>query len=846
LTFQRLEALSKAHRSFAARFSMMTLALKLDGLTCASCVARAETALRDLSSVDDATVNLATGTAQVTGDHIDPDAVIATLKTAGYPALTETVDLNIDAMSCASCIGRVERQITGQPGVLGAEVNLATQQGKVTALAGSGGVEAAIAALTQAGYPARRAAPATDRETARDGEAMTLRRAALIAGLLTLPVFILEMGSHMIPAFHHWVMANLGMQTSRVIQFILTTAVLAGPGRVFLSRGFPALFKGTPDMNSLVAIGTSAAWSFSVVATFAPSLLPEGGNAVYFEAAAVIVTLILLGRWLEARAKGKTGAAIARLVQLAPKSAEVERDGVVSSIPLDQILTGDVIHIRPGERIAVDGTVTDGKSFIDESMITGEPVPVAKGPGDTVIGGTINGRGALRFTATKVGRDTMLSQIIRMVEEAQGARLPIQALVNQVTAWFVPAVLVVAAITVAVWLIFGPSLGAALVAAVAVLIIACPCAMGLATPTSIMVGTGRAAELGVLFRKGDALQSLSQVSIVAFDKTGTLTLGRPELTTFETAEGLDADTVLARVAAVEALSEHPIAAALTRAARDSGMTLPEVTGFEAVTGMGVTADVAGHAILIGADRLMARSGIETGALAKVAGRIAAEGQTPIFVALDGAIAAVLGVSDPVKPGAAHAIAALHEMGIKTAMITGDTAQTARSIAARLGIDHVVAGVMPQGKVTALNALRGDGQRLAFVGDGINDAPALAHADVGIAMGTGTDVAIDAADVVLTSGALDAVGRAFAISRATMRNIRQNLGWAFGYNTLLIPVAAGVFYPLWGLLLSPALAAAAMALSSVAVVTNALRLRHAAGADATGALPNPVPNLQSAT
>ncbi|MCE8006020.1 heavy metal translocating P-type ATPase [Aestuariivita sp.] len=824
----------------------MTLALKLDGLTCASCVARAETALRDLSSVDDATVNLATGTAQVTGDHIDPDAVIATLKTAGYPALTETVDLNIDAMSCASCIGRVERQITGQPGVLGAEVNLATQQGKVTALAGSGGVEAAIAALTQAGYPARRAAPATDRETARDGEAMTLRRAALIAGLLTLPVFILEMGSHMIPAFHHWVMANLGMQTSRVIQFILTTAVLAGPGRVFLSRGFPALFKGTPDMNSLVAIGTSAAWSFSVVATFAPSLLPEGGNAVYFEAAAVIVTLILLGRWLEARAKGKTGAAIARLVQLAPKSAEVERDGVVSSIPLDQILTGDVIHIRPGERIAVDGTVTDGKSFIDESMITGEPVPVAKGPGDTVIGGTINGRGALRFTATKVGRDTMLSQIIRMVEEAQGARLPIQALVNQVTAWFVPAVLVVAAITVAVWLIFGPSLGAALVAAVAVLIIACPCAMGLATPTSIMVGTGRAAELGVLFRKGDALQSLSQVSIVAFDKTGTLTLGRPELTTFETAEGLDADTVLARVAAVEALSEHPIAAALTRAARDSGMTLPEVTGFEAVTGMGVTADVAGHAILIGADRLMARSGIETGALAKVAGRIAAEGQTPIFVALDGAIAAVLGVSDPVKPGAAHAIAALHEMGIKTAMITGDTAQTARSIAARLGIDHVVAGVMPQGKVTALNALRGDGQRLAFVGDGINDAPALAHADVGIAMGTGTDVAIDAADVVLTSGALDAVGRAFAISRATMRNIRQNLGWAFGYNTLLIPVAAGVFYPLWGLLLSPALAAAAMALSSVAVVTNALRLRHAAGADATGALPNPVPNLQSAT
>ena len=809
-----------------------TLTFRINGMNCASCVGRVEKALLSEPGVSTATVNLATKSATLSGAALDPSHISQTLENAGYPAVIEDIRLTVSAMSCASCVGRVERLIAAQPGVLSGEVNLATNEARVTALAGSGAAEATITALGQAGYPARRASPADDPGTERNEEVASLRRATLIAALLTLPVFVLEMGSHMIPAFHHWIMGTIGMQTSRVIQFVLTTAVLAGPGRQFLTLGFPALFMATPDMNSLVAIGTTAAWSFSVLATFAPALLPAGSVAVYFEAAAVIVTLILMGRYLEARAKGKTGAAIARLVGLAPASAQVERDGQTIELPVDQIRVGDILLIRPGQRIAVDGIVTDGQSFVDESMISGEPVPVAKGVGDPVVGGTINGTGALRFEATKVGGDTMLAQIIRMVQDAQGARLPIQDLVNRVTAWFVPGVLVLAALTLAVWILFGAGIGPAMVAAVAVLIIACPCAMGLATPTSIMVGTGRAADLGVLFRKGDALQSLSRVSILAFDKTGTLTRGQPTLTTFETAEGIDADEALALIAALEARSEHPIAAAITRAARDRTLSLPDITGFRAVTGMGVSARAGTREISVGADRFMAQLGVDIAALSQAADEIAQAGETPLFAAFEGRIAAVIGVSDPVKDSAAATIKALHAMGLKTAMITGDNRQTAQAIAQKLGIDHVVAEVLPDGKVAALDALRGDGSGLAFVGDDINDAPALAHADVGIALGTGTDVAIESADVVLVSGDLSGVLRALTISRATMRNIRQNLGWAFGYNTLLIPVAAGVLYPLWGILLSPMLAAGAMALSSVAVVSNALRLRR------VGAVPPP--------
>jgi P-type Cu+ transporter len=650
----------------------------------------------------------------------------------------------------------------------------------------------------------------------------------VIAALLTLPVFVLEMGSHTIPAFHHWVMDTIGHQTSRLIQFVLTTAVLLGPGLQFYRKGIPALLRGAPDMNALVAIGTGAAWSFSVVATFAPQLLPAGSAQVYFEAAAVIVTLILLGRTLEARAKGRTGEAIRKLMGLRAHTALVVRDGAAEEVPVDTIVPGDLIRLRPGERVAVDGEVTEGTSWVDESMLTGEPLPVAKEPGAEVTGGTVNGTGSLTFRATRVGRDTTLAQIIRMVEEAQGARLPIQSLVNRITAVFVPVVIGIAALTVAVWLAFGPepALTHALVAGVAVLIIACPCAMGLATPTSIMVGTGRAAELGVLFRKGDALQSLHEARVVAFDKTGTLTAGRPEMVALEAASGQDADRVLALAAALEARSEHPIAGAIVRAARTRGLALTEPEGFGSETGFGVSGTVEGHTVMIGAARLFDREGIDLGPLAAAAEAQAARGRTPLFVAVDGTAAAFLAVADPVKPGTPAAVKALHALGLEVAMITGDSRRTAEAIAADLGIDHVVAEVLPDGKVAALESLRA-GRKVAFVGDGINDAPALAAADVGLAIGTGTDVAIESADVVLVSGDIGGVVNAFHVSARTMTNIRQNLFWAFGYNVLLIPVAAGVLFPFGGPLLSPMLAAGAMALSSVFVLTNALRLRWVA-------------------
>ena len=579
-------------------------------------------------------------------------------------------------------------------------------------------------------------------------------------------------------------------------------------------------------MNSLVAVGTSAAYLFSVVALFVPGLLPEGTVNVYFEAAAVIATLILVGRWMEARAKGRTSEAIARLVGLQPRRARVRRDEDVVEVSIAEVAPGDVVEVRPGERIPVDGEVVDGASYVDESMITGEPVPVGKEHGATVVGGTVNGTGSLAFRATAVGGDTMLAQIIRMVEEAQGSKLPIQALVDKVTMYFVPAVITLALLTFGVWFFFGPepALTFGVVNAVAVLIIACPCAMGLATPTSIMVGTGRGAEMGVLFRKGEALQLLKEARVVGLDKTGTLTEGEPRMTDLTVADGFERDDVLGRIAAVEAKSEHPIARAIVAAAEDQKLSLPEVTEFDSVTGMGVVASAGGQRVEIGADRYMASLGHDVSVFAETAERLANEGKSPLFAAIDGRLAAVVAVADPIKETTPEAIRALHELGLKVAMITGDNRRTAEAIARRLGIDEVVAEVLPDGKVDAVKALKKKRGRTAFVGDGINDAPALAEADVGLAIGSGTDVAIEAADVVLMSGSLKGVSNAIALSKATIRNIRQNLFWAFAYNTALLPVAAGALYPAFGLLLSPVFAAGAMALSSVFVVGNALRLR----------------------
>jgi Cu+-exporting ATPase len=808
------------------------LSLPVEGMTCASCVGRVERALKAVPGVDSASVNLATERADLTfTGNADPQAAVRAIENAGYTVREETTELAIEDMTCASCVGRVEKALSQIPGVLEANVNLATERARVRHLAGVVSITDLEAAVEKAGYQPRRLSTANvsteDQDTERrEHEARGLRRSLFIAAILTLPVFILEMGSHLIPAMHHWVLGVLGEQTSWYLQFVLTSLVLFGPGLRFFRKGIPALLRGAPDMNSLVSVGTVAAYGYSVVTTFIPEVLPQGTANVYYEAAAVIVTLILLGRTLEARAKGRTSQAIKRLVGLQAKTARVERNGETVEIPLDQVTLGDIVLVRPGEKVPVDGEVVEGTSYVDESMITGEPLPVQKGVGADVVGGTINKTGAFSFRVTKIGANTVLAQIIRLVEEAQGSKLPIQALVDKVTMWFVPAVMAAAALTFLVWLVFGPSpaLTFALINAVAVLIIACPCAMGLATPTSIMVGTGRAAELGVLFRKGEALQALRDVSVIALDKTGTLTKGRPELTDLVPAEGFEYDEVLALVAAVETRSEHPIAEAIVAAARQQNMTLAAIESFDATPGFGVSARVAGRTIAVGADRFMTQLGLDVSSFQQSAQRLGEQGKSPLYAAIDSRLAAVIAVADPIKESTPEAIKALHALGLKVAMITGDNAATAVAIAKQLGIDEVAAEVLPDGKVAALKKFRSGGARVAFVGDGINDAPALAEADVGLAIGTGTDVAIEAADVVLMSGDLRGVPNAIALSQATIRNIKQNLFWAFAYNAVLIPVAAGALYPLNGTLLSPIFAAAAMALSSVFVLGNALRLR----------------------
>ena len=812
-----------------ARATAAAISLPIEGMTCASCVGRVEAALAKVPGVDSVSVNLATERADIRlASPVDRIALIQAVEKVGYDVPAGTVELAVEGMTCASCVGRVEKALKAVPGVTEATVNLATERATVRGVAA---VADLIAAIEKVGYEANPVdtGAQADEEAAekKDAERAELKRDLTLAAVLALPVFVLEMGSHMIPGMHEWVASTIGIQQSWYLQFVLTLLVLAIPGWRFYEKGFPALFRLGPDMNSLVAVGTAAAFGYSMVATFAPSLLPAGTVNVYYEAAAVIVALILLGRFLEARAKGRTSEAIKRLVGLQAKEAHVLRDGRIVDIPINDVAQGDIVEVRPGERVPVDGEVTEGRSFVDESMITGEPIPVEKAEGSTVVGGTVNQKGALTLRATAVGGQTMLAQIIRMVEQAQGSKLPIQAVVDKVTLWFVPAVMLAAVLTFLVWLVFGPSpaLSFALVNAVAVLIIACPCAMGLATPTSIMVGTGRGAEMGVLFRKGEALQLLKDAKVVAVDKTGTLTEGRPVLTDLEIADGFDRNQVLAKVASVESRSEHPIARAIVESAVEGGIALPTMTDFDSVTGMGVRATVDGARVEVGADRFMRELGLDVGSFARTAERLGNEGKSPLYAAIDGRLAAIIAVADPIKSSTPAAIAALHQLGLKVAMITGDNARTAQAIAKQLGIDEVVAEVLPEGKVEAVRRLKASHGQIAYVGDGINDAPALAEADVGLAIGTGTDVAVESADVVLMSGNLQGVPNAIALSKATIGNIRQNLFWAFGYNTALIPVAAGVLYPAYGVLLSPIFAAGAMALSSVFVLGNALRLRR---------------------
>jgi Cu+-exporting ATPase len=807
------------------------LALGVGGMTCASCVAHVEKALQAAPGVIDAKVNLVGERADLTlAPQADLAEIAARVKEAGYEPRFAHVEMGVGGMTCASCVAHVEKALKAVPGVASARVNLAAERAYVDGLEGA--IEPAILAeaVRRAGYEPRLPqlqVEAEDPFARRDAETAAMRRRFLIAAALAAPVVVLEMGGHMIPAFAAWSHGALGHDGAMIVSAVLTTLVLFGPGRRFFSLGIASLIRRAPDMNALVALGAGAAWLYSMVAAFAPGVLPEGTRHSYFESAATIVAFILLGRWLEARARGRAADSIGKLARLQPRTAHVRRDGATHDLPVGQVVVGDVVEVRPGEAVPVDGIVTEGASHVDESVVTGESIPVAKKPGDPAIGGSVNLAGAFVLRATKVGADSFLAGVIRMVETAQGARLPIQDLADRVTARFVPAVLVAALLTFALWLIFGgvEALSLAVVSAVNVLIIACPCAMGLATPAALVTGTGRAAELGVIFRKGDALQTLCEVKTVAFDKTGTLTIGKPTLGGLVAGEGFDENRLLSLAASVEAQSEHPLGRALIAAARQRGAPdAGTADHFHYAPGLGVTGEVDGHKVAVGSAELMATLGVSAAPFAAEGESWAARGASCFFIAVDGEPAGLFAFSDPPRPGAAEAVAALKALGLKVALITGDGAPAARAIAEKVGVDATFAERRPEGKVVALRELAKAGP-VAFVGDGVNDAPALAAADVGIAMGAGTEIAVESAQVALMSGDVDKVAQAFALSRATLRTIKQNLVWAFGYNVLLIPVAMGALYPSSGIMLSPALAAAAMACSSLFVLANALRLRQ---------------------
>ena len=755
----------------------------------------------------------------------------------------EVVSFPVEGMTCASCVNRITRFLRKVDGVEDANVNLAAETATVRFDSSRVDVGDLAEAVEAAGYVARTeqaatadheadVAEAAEARTERDAAAAehlaSLRRRLIVATVLTIPI----LGGLARMTIAPWLPAIL---SDPLFQLALATPVQFWAGWPFYAGAWKALRHRGADMNTLIAVGTSAAYFYSVAAIAFPGFFEaaglggDDGVPLYFDTAAAIITLILLGRFLEARARVHTSDAIRRLIGLAPRMARVVCDGVEVDVPIAEVRVGDLVRVRPGESLAVDGVVVDGASGVDESMITGESIPIAKRTDDLVIGGTLNTTGTLTFRATRVGADTVLAKIIRLVSEAQGSRAPIQRLADVVTGYFVPAVLGLAALTFVVWFAFGPApaFNLALLNTVAVLIIACPCALGLATPTSIMVGTGKGAEAGVLFRNAEALERLGSVRAVVLDKTGTLTEGKPRVTEVVRLDGTpDEDALLALVAAAERGSEHPLADAIVRDAIETrGLTVPDATGFEATAGGGIEATIDGFAVMVGRPGFLDGAGIDVSALQVEADTLAADGKTPVYVAIDGRAAAVIAIADTLKPGSIEAVAELHRLGLEVAMLTGDNRRTAEAIARAAGIERVLADVRPDGKAAAVKGLQSEGKPVAMVGDGVNDAPALASAEVGIAMGTGTDVAMESAGVTLMSGDLRGLVTAIALSRATMRNIRENLFWAFAYNVVLIPVAMGVLYPFTGILLDPILAAAAMALSSVTVVSNALRLRR---------------------
>jgi P-type Cu+ transporter len=733
----------------------------------------------------------------------------------------------VRGMHCAACVGKVERALRGVPGVGDAAVNLATERATVQWDPQRADVPALAAAVAAAGYELAEAPPAAapgaaaeDREQlARAAEQRRLRARVLVGIVLSIPIVL---GS----------MTEVFSWAPRWLRDPWTLLLLATPVQFWVGadfhRGFLRdLWHRSASMSTLVSLGTNAAYFFSVAVTVWPHAFMALGAMPYYETAAVVITLVALGRWLEARARGRTSEAIRRLVALAPRTARVLRDGRELDVPTSDVVVGDLVRIRPGERVPVDGEIVDGTSTIDESMLTGESLPVTKGPGATVFSGTVNRTGSFVFRASRVGAETTLARIVRLVEEAQGSRAPIQRLADRVAAVFVPIVLVIAAVTFVGWWALGPapSLLYALTNAVAVLVIACPCAMGLATPTAIMVATGRGAELGILVKSAEAVETLAGVDTMVFDKTGTLTVGRPSVTDVIPAPGVGEDEVLALAAAAEQGSEHPIGEAIVTRAKERGLALPPVTEFVTVPGQGIDAQAPAGRLLLGNRALMDARGVDVTTLAARADVLAQTGKTVVYLAVAFRPLGLIAVADTLKPHARTVVSELRRRGIDVAMLTGDDRRTAAAIASEAGIERVLAEILPEDKAREIARLREQGRRVAMVGDGINDAPALAQADVGIAMGSGTDVAIEAAGVTLMRGDLRAVVAAVDLARRTIRIVKQNLVWAFGYNVVLIPVAAGLLYPFWGVRLSPILAGAAMAFSSVSVVTNSLRLKR---------------------
>jgi P-type Cu+ transporter len=788
------------------------------------------------------------------------DAAAPRLVTAPGPA---RVALQISGMTCAACQARVQKALAGAPGVVDAGVNLMTAEAAVTFDPATTSAEALVARVRETGYgaslPRAGSDPLAEQDEARARELRELRAKALVAAaagavamIASMPLMAahahLGLGAPVDPlmrwsmrvldpplaAFMPWLYAIPPQAISWGL-LVLTTAVMAWAGRHFYVRAWAAFRHHSADMNTLVAVGTGAAYLLSVAATLAPGFFVARGVPpdVYYEAVVLIIALILVGNALEARAKRETSAALRKLVQLQPPTARVVRGAEEVDVPVELVQPGDVVVVRPGERLPVDGEVVAGASAVDESMLTGEPLPVAKRAGDRVIGATVNGTGAFRFRATAVGTDSVLAGIVRLMREAQGSRAPIQKLADRISGIFVPVVLSLSIATFVVWYVTADAAPAvrAFAAAVAVLVIACPCAMGLAVPTAVMVATGKGAELGVLVKGGEALERAHALGTVVLDKTGTLTAGKPAVTEVEPAPGATRTEaeLLGLVAAVERASEHPLAAAIVAHAAGRGAPAREVAGFESVTGRGARGTVDGRAILVGNAAMLAEAGIETAPLRGRADALAAQGRTVVFAAVDGALAGIVAVADPVRPTSREAVARLRRMGLEVVMLTGDARATAEAVAREAGVERVVAGVLPAGKVAEVERLQAEGKIVAMVGDGINDAPALARADVGVAMGGGTDVAVEAADVTLMRPDLRAVADAIALSRRTMRTMRQNLFWAFAYNVVGIPIAAGVLYPAIGLMLSPVLASAAMAMSSVSVVSNSLRLRRFRGA-----------------